>query len=177
MMTEEQFETMVNEVATLLCTLRADIGDDYRASDDAHANMMDIEDTEISTWFERDRAHVALTTDDGQRTLAEWWDDDVEQAVEAGTLDPRDWHGSAYEHIADVNPNVLGQPAMAVTIASGDGETWVYQTGDNSYTGACYSERWWGVGDVARDNSDDDCTNTARDMVEQIADQMAQDDD
>jgi len=53
--------------------------------------------TEISTWFERDRASVVLNTLDGT-TIIEWWDDDVHGAVEDGFLNPRDWHGSAVEY-------------------------------------------------------------------------------
>jgi len=53
--------------------------------------------TEIETWFERDRAHVELRWKDGE-TIIEWWDKDVAQAVDDGFLDPRDWHGSAIEY-------------------------------------------------------------------------------
>ena len=44
-------------------------------------------------------------------------------------------------------------PAMAITIAT-DGECsgWQYQTGDNSYSGGCYSYPYWGVGSVTRDD-------------------------
>ena len=52
--------------------------------------------TTIETWFERDRAHVALMKDDA--TVIEWWDDAVTEAVEDGFLDPRDWHGSAVRY-------------------------------------------------------------------------------
>jgi hypothetical protein len=55
------------------------------------------DNTEISTWFERDRASVVLNTLDGA-TIIEWWDDDVHEAVQDGFLDPRDWHGSAVEY-------------------------------------------------------------------------------
>jgi hypothetical protein len=52
--------------------------------------------TTIHTWFERDRSHVELR-DEGENTLAEWWDEAVREAVEEGFLNPRDWHGSALE--------------------------------------------------------------------------------
>jgi hypothetical protein len=55
------------------------------------------DNTEISTWFERDRASVVLNTLDGT-TIIEWWDDDVHEAVQDGFLNPRDWHGSAVEY-------------------------------------------------------------------------------
>jgi len=48
-----------------------------------------IDDTELHTWFERDRAHVGLRDKQSGKTLIEWWDDDVHQAVEDGILDTR----------------------------------------------------------------------------------------
>lgn len=56
-----------------------------------------VDDFEIETWFERDRAHVALQDSEGE-TVIEWWDEDVAQAVEDGFLDPKDWLGSAIEY-------------------------------------------------------------------------------
>lgn len=53
----------------------------------------------VLTWFERDRAHVQLVdAATEQRTFAEWWDEDVQEAVEDGFLNPRDWLGSAAEY-------------------------------------------------------------------------------
>lgn len=52
----------------------------------------------LYTWFERDRSHVELRDDDTDRTIIEWWDDAVTDAVEDGFLDPRDWEGSAIEY-------------------------------------------------------------------------------
>lgn len=34
-------------------------------------------------------------------TIVEFWDEDVSQAVEDGFLNPRDYHGSAYEYAVD----------------------------------------------------------------------------
>lgn len=71
--------------------------------------------TEISTWFERDRASVVLNTLDGT-TVIEWWDDDVHEAVQDGFLNPRDWHGSAVEYA-----NQMGaQPQAGVREAMRD---------------------------------------------------------
>jgi hypothetical protein len=53
---------------------------------------------EITTWFERDRAHVALNDLDKNKTVLEWWDEEVHDAVEDGFLDPRDWKGSAMDY-------------------------------------------------------------------------------
>lgn len=52
--------------------------------------------TDIETWFERDRAYVGLRDKQG-RTIADWWDEEVQSDVDAGYLSPKDWHGSAVE--------------------------------------------------------------------------------
>ncbi len=67
------------------------------------------------------------------------------------------------------------RPAMCVTISlcPEHAENWNYQTGDNSYTGACYGDPYWGVGDVAREDSDADCKQEATRMVEEIREQIA----
>lgn len=57
-----------------------------------------IEQTQLSTWFERDRQCVALFDARNDNTLIEWWDSAVSEAVEDGFLNPRDYHSSAYEH-------------------------------------------------------------------------------
>ncbi len=36
-------------------------------------------------------------------------------------------------------------PGMLVTVATTDGESWSYQTGDNSFTGGCYSHPHWSL--------------------------------
>ena len=65
---------------------------------------IDIDDTAVTTWFERDRAHVCLQTksdtefqSDGE-TILEYWDEDVLSMVEDGFLDPADWHKSIYDY-------------------------------------------------------------------------------
>ena len=58
------------------------------------------DEIEVNTWFERDRAHVALTKNG--ETVVEWWDDDVQQAIEDGYLNPRDWKGSAIEYAKEM---------------------------------------------------------------------------
>ena len=54
-----------------------------------------IDDTELLTWFERDRAHVELRNRLDDSTIVEWWDEDLSEAVEDGLLNPRDYHSSA----------------------------------------------------------------------------------
>jgi len=44
------------------------------------------------------------------------------------------------------------EPGIQVTIATSDGESWVYQTGDNSFMGDCYGHRHWGVMSLYRDS-------------------------
>ena len=63
---------------------------------------MQMTNTELHTWFERDRAHVELRNADTDKTIIEWWDDAVAEAVEDGFLDPRDWEGSAKEYAASI---------------------------------------------------------------------------
>jgi hypothetical protein len=70
-------------------------------------NGIIIDDTVIATWFERDRAHVALWMKDadggqGQELIVDWWDEDVASLALDGLLDPRDWHGSAFEYAASL---------------------------------------------------------------------------
>jgi hypothetical protein len=59
-------------------------------------------EVKVYTWFERDRAHVELRNEDTDETILEFWDDDVNQAVEAGILDPRDWEGSIIKHAEEL---------------------------------------------------------------------------
>lgn len=54
--------------------------------DNLRAEIYNINNTEISTWFERDRKHISLKSKTG-RELIEWWDDAVDDAVESGELD------------------------------------------------------------------------------------------
>jgi hypothetical protein len=70
-------------------------------------NGITIGDTVINTWFERDRAQVALWMKDadgeqGQELIAIWHDEDVASLVEDGFLNNRDWHGSAFEYAASL---------------------------------------------------------------------------
>lgn len=73
------------------------IGDDLQLIAMAVASIAPRE-TEIHTWFERDRAHVELRNAATGNTIVEWWDGAVREAIEDGFLDPRDYHGSALEY-------------------------------------------------------------------------------
>lgn len=57
-----------------------------------------LEDTELKTWFERDRAHVDLQDRETGRTLIEFWDEDVEQLLEDGFLNRKNLHRSLYDY-------------------------------------------------------------------------------
>lgn len=49
----------------------------------------------VNTWFERDRSHVELRDELFSRTIIEWWDEAVQEAVEDGFLKASDWKGTA----------------------------------------------------------------------------------
>lgn len=63
-------------------------------------------DTVLTTWFERDRAHVCLSRKDRDgdagETIIEWWDEAVHQAVEDGFLKANDWHATAFQYARDM---------------------------------------------------------------------------
>jgi hypothetical protein len=56
----------------------------------------------INVWMERDRKHVHLFRGDENDTIIEWWDEEVDEMVEDGFLNPRDWEGSAIEYAKDM---------------------------------------------------------------------------
>lgn len=61
-------------------------------------------------------------------------------------------------------------PYMQLTISvNNDCTTWSYQTGDNSCHGSCYGDPYWGVGYITKDQ---DSKNTAKDLIEDLADQI-----
>jgi hypothetical protein len=65
------------------------------------APVLSIGDTELHTWFERDRQHVELRDKKSERTIVEWWDEEVSEAVEDGFLKPGRWHQTAFDYAAD----------------------------------------------------------------------------
>ena len=62
----------------------------------------DMDDLECHTWFERDRAHVALMDPITDEIIIEWWDSAVQEAVDDGFLDPRNWHHSAFMYARQI---------------------------------------------------------------------------
>ena len=93
---EKQAATIIREVASLLRSLKKQIADDYRASDDVDDN----------------------------------------------------------------------RPGMSVTIGTNDMISWTYQTGDNSYSGSCYSCKSWGVISLYRNSN---CLELAKQAVDEMA--------
>jgi len=61
-----------------------------------------IKQTQLNTWFERDRQHVALLDARNDNTIVEWWDEEVSEAIEDGFLTSRNLHGSAYDYAASI---------------------------------------------------------------------------
>lgn len=58
-------------------------------------------------------------------------------------------------------------PGMDVTIATTDGESWSYQTGDNSYSGSAYHFQHWAVIYLYRDSDIDE-------LVDDVIDQLCE---
>ena len=47
-------------------------------------------------------------------------------------------------------------PSMQITISNNyECTAWSYQTGDNSYTGSCYGDPFWGIGYILSDQHAD----------------------
>ena len=60
----------------------------------------------------------------------------------------------------------LDIPSMQITISvSEDLKTWSYQTGDNSYTGSCYGDPFWGIGYIFRDS---DPSEVASELIDDL---------
>jgi hypothetical protein len=71
--------------------------------------LVPLSATGLSTWFERDRAYVGLENKLNGKTIVEWWDEDVAQALEDGFLKMRGFntrdhslHLSAYNYAIDI---------------------------------------------------------------------------
>jgi hypothetical protein len=73
-------------------------GEGESEDDSPNELLPPFDQTHLETWFERDRAHVALYDSESGELLQEWWDDDLRDAIEGGFLDPRNLHRSAYDY-------------------------------------------------------------------------------
>ena len=63
-----------------------------------------------------------------------------------------------------------GIPSMQITIAvDAECTEWSYQTGDNSFTGGCYSLPYWGVSALYRRSN---CAELARELLGQALEQI-----
>lgn len=58
------------------------------------------EDVSVDTWFERDRKMVMVKKDDDE--VVTWWDEEVDELVDAGYLNLRDIEGSAIEYAREI---------------------------------------------------------------------------
>jgi hypothetical protein len=60
--------------------------------------------------------------------------------------------------------------SLQVTISCNkDCTTWAIQTGDNSYSGSCYGDPFWGVGYLTKDS---DSYAVARELIDALANQI-----
>jgi hypothetical protein len=71
--------------------------------------MSNVQRYSVSTWFERDRAHVMVTDNETNTCVVDWWDDAVREMIEDGFFEPKEWEGSVlkYCHMHNIlkNPN------------------------------------------------------------------------
>jgi len=82
--------------------IAGDYGDEYVA----------FHNTDLNTWFERDRAHVILEDAETQESIIELWDDEVNEAIHPyGILsrDPSRWHQDLVKHVVELDmiPNEM----------------------------------------------------------------------
>ena len=73
----------------------------------------------------------------------------------------------ATEILIDYSPDLMEDVSLQMTFASEDLESLHFQSGDNSFSGDCYSVANWGVVEVYKDS---DLQQLATDAIEQIAD-------
>jgi hypothetical protein len=62
-------------------------------------------------------------------------------------------------------------PGMQVTVSTNDMQSWHYQTGDNSYSGSCYGDKFWSVIYLYRRSNS---LELAKDAVNELADSIAE---
>lgn len=72
--------------------------------------------------------------------------------------------------IPHIEPYDNDDSGMQITISvNKDCTTWSYQSGDNSYTGSCYGDPYWGVNYLDKDtNAYDAADYLIQDLSEQI---------
>ncbi len=84
-----------------------------KLDDNLREILLDVRNFDIETWFERDRAHVELMLNPDLNIdlatipeLPEWWDEAVQEAIDDGFLDPRNYLKSAHayymEHVTSM---------------------------------------------------------------------------
>ena len=81
---------------------------------------------------------------------------------------PEDVNGELCDSCKNGDCCGYGCTSMQLTIAcNDDGTEWSYQTGDNSFTGDCYSLPHWALGYL---NVDSDRTEIMEDLINQLED-------
>lgn len=90
--------------------LASKVVESARSTDDVPEGAeVPVGDTEIHSWFERDRAHVELRHKPTEATIVEWWDASVYEAIQDGFLsggrgprmDNQALLASAYEYASE----------------------------------------------------------------------------
>ena len=61
-----------------------------------------IDNLDLYTWFERDRACVELRDRETDHTVFEVWDESVYELIDDGFIDPRDYKQSAFDYAKSV---------------------------------------------------------------------------
>ena len=58
---------------------------------------------------------------------------------------------------------------IQITISCNDRlDTWSIQTGDNSYTGSCYGDPYWGIGYLMKDSNIPDLVESLLDSLSEV---------
>lgn len=59
--------------------------------------------------------------------------------------------------------------SIQITISCNDSlETWSIQTGDNSYTGSCYGDPYWGIAYLTEDSQFDSLADSLLDSLSEV---------
>ena len=84
------------------------------------------------------------------------------QNIDAFKQDAKDYA----VNVTDTETGEPAEPSLDITFSvSEDGTEWAYQTGDNSFTGSCYSHPHWAVSSILLDT---DPLGLYEDICEQL---------
>lgn len=101
-----------------------------------------------------------------EKTFCEFWDSESDNFKDLCNL----IEYLKTEITSDIRDNDNEAPYMQITISvNKDCTTWSYQSGDNSYTGSCYGDPYWGVTDIVNGYSTRDIAKyLINDLSQQI---------